>query len=51
LGQDSVHGLAMFFSTVTTDHPHGKISDVLAKMEAKFQPGDTTAELELDTAL
>ena len=24
LGQDSVHGLAMFSSTVTTDHPHGK---------------------------
>ena len=49
LGQDSVHGLAMFSSTVTTDHYHGKISEALAKMEAKFRPGDTTAELELDT--
>ena len=51
LGQDSVHGLAMFSSTVTTNHPHGKICNALAKMEAKFRPGDTTAELELDTAL
>jgi len=41
----------MFSSTFTTDHPHGKISEALAKMEAKFRPGDTTAELELDTAL
>ena len=51
LGQDSVHGLAMFQSSVTNYHPHGKVSEALAKMEAKFRPGDTTAELELDTAL
>lgn len=51
LGQDSVHRLAMFQSTVTIEHPHGRISDALAKMETKFRPGDTTTELELDTAL
>ena len=36
LGQDSVHGLAMFSRTVTKEYPHGKISDALEKMEAKF---------------
>ena len=51
LGQESVHGLAMFQSSVTNHHPHGKVSEALAKMESKFRPGDTTAELELDTAL
>ena len=51
LGQDSVHGLAMFQSTVTIEHPHGIINNALAKMESKFRPSDTTAELELDTAL
>ena len=51
LGQDNEHVLAMFSSTGTTDDPHGKISEALAKMEAKFRPADTTAELELDTAL
>jgi hypothetical protein len=51
LGQESPHGLAMFQSTVTTARPHGMDSEALAKMEQKFRPSDTAAELELDSAL
>ena len=51
LGQDSPHGLAMFQSTVTTANPHGMVSEALARMELKFRPSNTTAELELDSAL
>ena len=51
LGQESAHGVAMQTSTITVDNPHGKIADVLVAMGRKYQPSDTTAELELDTAL
>ena len=51
LGQESAHGVAFQTSTITTDNTHGKIADVLVAMERNYQPSDTTAELELDTAL
>ena len=51
LGQESAHGVVMQTSTITADNTHGKIADVLVAMERKYQPSDTTAELELDTAL
>ena len=51
LGQESAHGVAFQTSTINATDTHGKIADALVAMERKYQPSDTTAELELDTAL
>ena len=51
LGQESAHGVAFQTSTISATNTHGKIADALVAMERKYQPSDTTAELELDTAL
>ena len=51
LGQESPHGLAMFQATVDATNEHGKIAHVLLTMGRKYQPSDTTAKLELDSAL
>ena len=41
----------MFQATVDATNEHGKIADVMVRMGEKYQPSDTTAELELDSAL
>ena len=51
LGQESAHGVAFQTSTISGTDTYGKISDALLAMERKYQPSDTTVELELDTAL
>ena len=51
LGQESVYGVVMHTHTITSANTHGSIAKVLVAMGRKYQPSDTTAELEQDTAL
>ena len=41
----------MYTHTITRVNPHGKIAEVLVAMGRKYQPSDSTAESEQDTAL
>ena len=51
LGQESAHGVAMHTHTITRVNTHGLIAEMLVAMGRKYQPSNTTAELEQDTAL
>ena len=51
LGQESLHGLAIFQSMVMAVNTYKMVSKGLAKMKAKLLPSNTATGLELGSAL